>query len=191
MADLLPWIDERNRNKLIDALQRSQSCLSLLELRLRGHPESLNLLERLQKALAITKSAKVPMLLDDAAGIPPIGNLTLYARMGIDLFCFSGGMPMPRSSTEITAESVSCLSVRRIGPPSGLNFAALTSRLEMTRSMRGPSTVAGSSASRSNGSWPWHASTPAWTRCGRARWTSRLWQGSAPTWSARWRRRAT
>jgi L-seryl-tRNA(Ser) seleniumtransferase len=47
--------------------------------------------ERLQKALAITKSAKVPMLLDDAAGIPPIENLSLYAKMGIDLFCFSGG----------------------------------------------------------------------------------------------------
>jgi L-seryl-tRNA(Ser) seleniumtransferase len=31
------------------------------------------------------------MLLDDAAGIPPIQNLRLYAQMGIDLFCFSGG----------------------------------------------------------------------------------------------------
>lgn len=47
--------------------------------------------ERLQKALAITKAAGVPMLLDDAAGIPPIQNLRLYAQMGIDLFCFSGG----------------------------------------------------------------------------------------------------
>jgi len=45
----------------------------------------------LEEALAITKRAKVPMMLDDAAGIPPIGNLKLYARMGIDLFCFSGG----------------------------------------------------------------------------------------------------
>ena len=47
--------------------------------------------EKLQQALAITKSAGVPMLLDDAAGIPPIQNLRLYAQMGIDLFCFSGG----------------------------------------------------------------------------------------------------
>ncbi len=47
--------------------------------------------ERLEKALAITKKAGVPMLLDDAAGIPPIENLSLYARMGIDLYCFSGG----------------------------------------------------------------------------------------------------
>jgi L-seryl-tRNA(Ser) seleniumtransferase len=47
--------------------------------------------ERLEKALAITKKAGVPMLLDDAAGIPPIENLSLYARMGIDLYAFSGG----------------------------------------------------------------------------------------------------
>jgi L-seryl-tRNA(Ser) seleniumtransferase len=47
--------------------------------------------EQLEKALAITKKAGVPLLLDDAAGIPPISNLSTYAKMGIDLFCFSGG----------------------------------------------------------------------------------------------------
>jgi uncharacterized pyridoxal phosphate-dependent enzyme len=47
--------------------------------------------ERLEKAIAIAKQGKVPLLLDDAAGIPPIGNLKLYAKMGADLFCFSGG----------------------------------------------------------------------------------------------------
>jgi L-seryl-tRNA(Ser) seleniumtransferase len=47
--------------------------------------------ERLERALAIARQAKVPLLLDDAAGIPPISNLKLYAKMGIDLFCFSGG----------------------------------------------------------------------------------------------------
>jgi L-seryl-tRNA(Ser) seleniumtransferase len=31
------------------------------------------------------------MLLDDAAGIPPVDNAKLYARMGIDMYCFSGG----------------------------------------------------------------------------------------------------
>ncbi len=31
------------------------------------------------------------MLLDDAAGIPPVDNAKLYARMGIDIYCFSGG----------------------------------------------------------------------------------------------------
>jgi uncharacterized pyridoxal phosphate-dependent enzyme len=47
--------------------------------------------DRLEKALGVTKKAGVPLMLDDAAGIPPIGNLSLYAKMGIDLFCFSGG----------------------------------------------------------------------------------------------------
>jgi len=45
----------------------------------------------LEKVIAISKDTKVPMLLDDAAGIPPIENLRLYAKMGADLYCFSGG----------------------------------------------------------------------------------------------------
>ena len=47
--------------------------------------------DKLQKELSIAKDRKVPMLLDDAAGIPPAENAKLYARMGIDLYCFSGG----------------------------------------------------------------------------------------------------
>ena len=47
--------------------------------------------EKLQKNLSIAKEHKIPMLLDDAAGIPPVDNAKLYARMGIDLYCFSGG----------------------------------------------------------------------------------------------------
>src|SRR5271157_3702950 len=47
--------------------------------------------DELQKELTIAKDHKVPMLLDDAAGIPPADNLKLYARMGIDLYTFSGG----------------------------------------------------------------------------------------------------
>jgi seryl-tRNA(Sec) selenium transferase len=47
--------------------------------------------DRLPKALAITRAAGVPMLLDDAAGIPPFDNLKRYAIMGVDLYCFSGG----------------------------------------------------------------------------------------------------
>jgi seryl-tRNA(Sec) selenium transferase len=50
--------------------------------------------ERLEKAFAITQQAKIPLLLDDAAGIPPFTNLSRYARMGIDLYCFSGGKGM-------------------------------------------------------------------------------------------------
>lgn len=47
--------------------------------------------DKLQKELSIAKDHKVPMLLDDAAGIPPVDNAKLYARMGLDLYCFSGG----------------------------------------------------------------------------------------------------
>ena len=47
--------------------------------------------EKLQRELAIAKDKKVPMLLDDAAGIPPADNAKLYAKMGLDLYCFSGG----------------------------------------------------------------------------------------------------
>ena len=47
--------------------------------------------EKLEKALAITKGARVPLMLDDAAGIPPIENLRKYAKLNIDLYCFSGG----------------------------------------------------------------------------------------------------
>jgi uncharacterized pyridoxal phosphate-dependent enzyme len=47
--------------------------------------------EKLARELAIAKDHKIPMLLDDAAGIPPADNAKLYARMGLDLYCFSGG----------------------------------------------------------------------------------------------------
>src|SRR5690242_12852425 len=47
--------------------------------------------DKLSRTVAIAKKARVPLLLDDAAGIPPIENLRLYATMGLDLYCFSGG----------------------------------------------------------------------------------------------------
>jgi uncharacterized pyridoxal phosphate-dependent enzyme len=50
--------------------------------------------EKLPKALAITKRANVPLLLDDAAGVPPFENLSRYAKLGVDLYCFSGGKGM-------------------------------------------------------------------------------------------------
>src|SRR5262249_27969141 len=44
--------------------------------------------DRLEKTVALAKKSGVPLLLDDAAGIPPIENLKLYAKMGLDLYCF-------------------------------------------------------------------------------------------------------
>src|SRR5438270_8676142 len=50
-----------------------------------------DLADKLQQELAVAKDHKIPMLLDDAAGIPPADNAKLYAKMGLDLYCFSGG----------------------------------------------------------------------------------------------------
>ena len=47
--------------------------------------------ERVPEVLKISKPAGVPVLLDAAAGIPPFENFTRFAKMGVDLYCFSGG----------------------------------------------------------------------------------------------------
>lgn len=47
--------------------------------------------DQLTREIAIAKAAHVPILMDDAAGIPPISNIKLYAKMGCDLYTFSGG----------------------------------------------------------------------------------------------------
>jgi uncharacterized pyridoxal phosphate-dependent enzyme len=47
--------------------------------------------DKLAREVSIARDRKVPMLLDDAAGIPPIDNIKLYAKMKIDLYTFSGG----------------------------------------------------------------------------------------------------
>jgi len=47
--------------------------------------------EKLENQLKIAKDRGIPLLLDDAAGIPPVDNAKLYAKMGVDMYCFSGG----------------------------------------------------------------------------------------------------
>jgi uncharacterized pyridoxal phosphate-dependent enzyme len=47
--------------------------------------------EKLEREMFIAKGHGVPLLLDDAAGIPPIDNIKLYAKMKLDLYTFSGG----------------------------------------------------------------------------------------------------
>src|SRR5467141_4545296 len=47
--------------------------------------------DKLAREVSIAGDQKVPLLLDDAAGIPPIDNIKLYAKMKIDLYTFSGG----------------------------------------------------------------------------------------------------
>ena len=45
----------------------------------------------LAEMVLICKSAGVPVFVDAAGGIPPIDNIRRYARMGVDLYGFSGG----------------------------------------------------------------------------------------------------
>lgn len=47
--------------------------------------------DKLAQEASIAKDHHVPLLLDDAAGIPPIDNIKLYASMKLDLYTFSGG----------------------------------------------------------------------------------------------------
>src|ERR1700734_3594710 len=47
--------------------------------------------DRLQAILSITKPAGVPILADLADRIPPFSNFTHYAKLGVDMYCFSGG----------------------------------------------------------------------------------------------------
>lgn len=46
---------------------------------------------RLAEALKITKAAGVPVFLDQADDIPPFENFNRFSKMGVDLYCFSGG----------------------------------------------------------------------------------------------------
>ena len=46
---------------------------------------------KLEREAAIAREHGVPLLLDDAAGIPPIDNIKLYSKMKLDLYTFSGG----------------------------------------------------------------------------------------------------
>ena len=56
--------------------------------------------DRLTNAVATARAAGVPLLVDDAAGIPPYDNLSKFIKMGADLVAFSGGKGLcgPQSS---------------------------------------------------------------------------------------------
>ena len=45
----------------------------------------------LSEMVSICRSAGIPIFVDAAGGIPPIDNIQRYARMGVDLYGFSGG----------------------------------------------------------------------------------------------------
>ncbi len=56
--------------------------------------------EQLVKEIAASKAHKVPIMMDAADGIPPVGKLQLFWKMGCDLYTFSGGKGLcgPQSS---------------------------------------------------------------------------------------------
>jgi L-seryl-tRNA(Ser) seleniumtransferase len=45
----------------------------------------------LEECIAIAKKARIPLLVDAAAELPPLENLSGYTKMGADLVAFSGG----------------------------------------------------------------------------------------------------
>jgi uncharacterized pyridoxal phosphate-dependent enzyme len=56
--------------------------------------------EKLAKEIAVSKAHHVPIFMDAADGIPPVDKLQLFAKMGCDLYTFSGGKGLcgPQSS---------------------------------------------------------------------------------------------
>ena len=50
--------------------------------------------DRLKQILSMSKPAGVPLMVDMAAGIPPFSNFTRFPKLGVDLFCTSGGKGM-------------------------------------------------------------------------------------------------
>jgi seryl-tRNA(Sec) selenium transferase len=56
--------------------------------------------EQLAKEIAAAKAHHVPIFMDAADGIPPVNKLQLFAKMGCDLYTFSGGKGLcgPQSS---------------------------------------------------------------------------------------------
>jgi uncharacterized pyridoxal phosphate-dependent enzyme len=45
----------------------------------------------LEQCIAIAKKTRVPILVDAAAELPPVTNLSDYSKLGVDLVAFSGG----------------------------------------------------------------------------------------------------
>jgi uncharacterized pyridoxal phosphate-dependent enzyme len=56
--------------------------------------------EQLAKEIAVAKAHHMPIFMDAADGIPPVDKLQLFAKMGCDLYTFSGGKGLcgPQSS---------------------------------------------------------------------------------------------
>lgn len=75
----------------LDALRRSINAkTAMLCTGYSADPDPVNP-PPLAEIVSICKSADIPVFVDAAGGIPPIDNIRRYARMGVDLYGFSGG----------------------------------------------------------------------------------------------------
>jgi L-seryl-tRNA(Ser) seleniumtransferase len=57
----------------------------------RDQPDAPGGRVSLEECIAIAKKARIPLLVDAAAELPPVQNLSSYTKMGADLVAFSGG----------------------------------------------------------------------------------------------------
>ena len=57
----------------------------------RDQPDAPGGRVSLEECIAIAKKARIPLLVDAAAELPPVQNLSGYTKMGADLVAFSGG----------------------------------------------------------------------------------------------------
>ena len=77
--------------KSLDALRRTiDNRTAMLCTGYSADPDPVNP-PPLAEMVSICKSAGIPVFVDAAGGIPPIDNIRRYARMGVDLYGFSGG----------------------------------------------------------------------------------------------------
>ena len=77
--------------KTVDELRRAiTSDTAMLYTGYPADPEPQNA-PPLAEIVSICHESKVPVFVDAAGGIPPVENVTRYAKMGVDLYAFSGG----------------------------------------------------------------------------------------------------
>jgi seryl-tRNA(Sec) selenium transferase len=83
-------VEVETREQFVNAITPDTAMISVLASvhRIENRPDSVMLPE---ETLEIGKKAGVPVLIDVASELPPVENLTKYARLGGDLVVISGG----------------------------------------------------------------------------------------------------
>ncbi len=73
------------------------------------------------EVLSICKKHNVPTMIDCAADVPPVENLSKYTKMGFDMVCFSGGKGLrgPQSAGLLLGKKKYIEAARVSAPPRG------------------------------------------------------------------------